>query len=228
MLLNATESSLNTVLKVSISLALAFAGPIHRELPASFRIVVDRDRMSSFTIGAANLLVSTNDDDNLVVSSSIGNMEIKKTNESFVLESVPPPSDIRTLLETDPELEKGGKENEKYDIVNDKLREATTERPTGKFDCMDSPLKHLIVKCDGNIRLRNYTDEERAKAEEERKMFQEQMRQRMEAFRRQMDRMREMLEQSFQGMRSRLFGGPRMDDGLQPEFAPDFGDDFGY
>lgn len=210
------------MLKIALSFALAFAGVIRHELPPSFRIVFDQERMSSFTMGAANLFI-TSTDDTLLVSSSLGNMEIKKTNESFVLESVPPPSDFRTLLETDPELEKGGKENEKYDIVNDKLQEATTEQPT-KHDCMNSPLKHLIVKCDGNIRLRSYTAEERTKAEEERKMFQEQMKQRMEAFRKQMDQMREMLERSFQGMRSGLFGGPRPGD-FQPGFAPSFGDD---
>lgn len=177
--------------------------------------------MSSFTVGAANLFLSATDD-TFVVSSSLGNMELKKTNESFVVESVPAPSDLKTLMDNGPEPEQGGKESEKYDIVNDKLQEATTASPP--VDCMDSPLKHLIVKCDGKIRLRSFTEEERTKAEEDRKMFQEQMKQRMEAFRRQMDQMREMLEKSLQGMRSSLFGGPRLGD-FQPGFVPDFEDE---
>ena len=181
--------------------------------------------MTSFTVGAADLYITATDE-TLLVTSKLGNMELKKTNESFVLESVPAPSDFKTLLESDPEPEQGGKDSEKYDIVNDKLREPTTTESPTKQDCMSSPLKHLIVKCDGNIRLRGYTEEERAKAEEDRRMFQEQMRQRMEAFRRQMNQMCEMLERSFQSMRSGLFGGPRPDlDSFQPGFASDFGDE---
>ena len=168
-------------------------------------------------------LYITATDNTLVVSSLLGNMELKKTNESFVLESVPAPSDAKTLFDVEPEPEQGGKENEKYDIVNDKLQETTTAGPSAKHDCMNSPLRHLIVKCDGNIRLRSYTEEERAKAEKDRRVFQEQMRQRMEAVRRQMNQMREMLERTFQGMRSGLFGGPRPGD-FQPGFAPDFED----
>lgn len=113
-------------------------------------------------------------------------MEIKNTNESFIVESVPSPSESQLDLDVKPE---NPKENEKYE-----LQETTTVEPV-KHNCMESSLKELIVKCDGNIRLREYTEEEKAKAKEERKKFEDQMKQRMKQF----QDMFEMFEKNIKG-----------------------------
>lgn len=122
-------------------------------------------------------------------------MEIKNTNESFVIESVPAPNDQSLIMDQSPEVV-NATENEKYDVVNDKLQ-SSTESP--KVDCMDSPLKQLIIKCDGNIRLRQYTEEERTKAEEQRNTFRKQLEERMQEMRRQMQEAHRIFERNLKG-----------------------------
>lgn len=174
----------------------AFAGVITRELPASFRVVYDKNHVTSFSFGASNLQISSGDD-NLVVSSSLGRMEIKPSNESFVIESVPSPSD----LEKTEVVASNGNENDKYDIVNDKLQ-SSTEAP--KIDCMDSDLKELIVKCEGNLRLRKFTEQERKKAEETRAKVKEQLEQKLKEFQNRMRETQERLLKNFQGFQGKV------------------------
>jgi len=185
---------------------LVYCGVIRYEQKPTFRIIYDKDQVNSLSIGPAGLYVQHNDD-SLVIKSNIGSIEIKNTNESFVVESVPPPSKDGLFLDQGTQVQNAN-ENEKYDVVNDKLV-STTEAPATEavqHDCMDSPLKHLIVKCDGQISLRPYTEEERAKAEEQRKRFKEQMDEKMNDMRKRIEEAQKMFEKSFQDMRSGIFG----------------------
>ena len=124
---------------------------------------------------------------------------MKESNETFVVESVPNPTESQgkfmseeIATEIKPEM---ANDNDKYDIEN--AKSIVKAAQDVKFDCMNSKLSGLIIKCDGNIRLRELTAEEAANEDEHKNLFKDHINERMKEFEDKMKQIREIFENNF-------------------------------